>query len=397
MPATQAHLYRAIAIKADAQGNLPSEIQLLTPGNWKTPWHGDFELTPDDIKQFASNFNAGVARVNKTAPLPVNFDHESGPAGAWIHGMEARPDGLWGTGMQWTALGEQRVRDGEYAFLSPEFNTRDLMYEDPEEAGTRIPNVLSACALTNSPLFKKLKPVMASERGKEGEDRMKLEDVRKKAKADLTDAEKTFLAEHKEELTADERKTFELGETAEEKAASDKAAKDAADKVAADKATADEEAAVAAAAVEASNKGAVVIKASELEALKAQAAAGAQAAEKLLRNEAAEVVKGHVARGAIKSTQTNAAVDLLMASSPKARTELETFFKELPSNSLITAGEIGSGGEGSNDDEASELDKKAQDYATEHKVSYASAMKAVGKENPELVKAATKVTKSEDK
>jgi hypothetical protein len=388
LPATQAHLYRAIAIKADAQGNLPTEIQLLTPGNWKTPWHGDFELTEADIAEFAAHFNAGVARVNKTAPLPINFDHDSGAAGGWIHGLESRgPEGLWGTGIEWTPIGAQKVKDREYAFFSPEFNTRDLMYEDPEEAGTRIPNVLSAAALTNSPLFKKLKPVMASKGDKEG-DRMKLEDVRKKALADLDDAEKKFLAEHKDDLTAEERKGFELQTDAEKTAE-----KDAADKAAADKKAADEAAAAEKEKTEASAK-VTTINASELAKLQADAAAGRAAADELARTKAQSLVKGHVARGAIKSEQEETAVGLLMASSPKQRQELEGFLKGLPDNTLITAGELGNGGD-AGETEGDELDKLATDYATEHKVSYASAMKVVASQNPELVKAATKNVKTD--
>lgn len=388
MPATHAHLYRAIAIQADAQGNLPTEIQLLTPGNWKTPWHGDFELTEADIAEFAAHFNAGIARVNKTEPLPINFDHGSGPAGGWIYGLESRgPDGLWGTNIKWTPLGTQKVKDREYAFFSPEFNTRDLMYEDPEEAGTRIPNVLSAAALTNSPLFKKLKPVMASEGDKQEGARMKLEDVRKKALADLDDAEKKFLTEHKDDLTADERKAFELQTDAEKTAEKDAADKAAADKEAADKAAAEKEKTDASAKV-------TTINASELAKLQADAAAGRQAADKLARNEASAVVKAHVARGAIKSGQEDKAVELLMASSPKFRTELEGFLTELPDNKLITAGELGNGGEGGDVAEADELDKLATDYATEHKVSYASAMKVVASQKPDLVKAATKNIKT---
>ncbi|MDQ0923330.1 hypothetical protein QF038_001838 [Pseudarthrobacter sp. W1I19] len=381
-----AHLYRAIAIKADSSGNLPTEIQLLTPGNWKTPWHGDFEITQADISQFAANFAAGISRVNKTSPLPINYDHSSGAAAGWIHGLEDRgADGLWGTGIEWTPSGAQKVRDHEYAFFSPEFNTRDLMYEDPEEAGTRVPNVLSAAALTNSPLFKKLKPVMASEGGSKGEDRMKLEDVRKKALADLDDAEKKFLAEHKDELTVEERKSFDVQTDADKAAEQEAADKAAADKEAEEKAAAEK--------VEASAK-TVTINASDLAKLKADAARGVEAAEKLARTEASSFVSEHIARGAIKSGQKDEAVEILLASSPKQRENLEKFLKGLPENKLITAGEMGGGGDGGTDSQtaADELDKLTSDYAAEKKISYAQALQHVASAKPELYAAANKVT-----
>ncbi|GAP53497.1 hypothetical protein AHiyo6_00620 [Arthrobacter sp. Hiyo6] len=210
--------------------------------------------------------------------------------------------------------------------------------------------------------------------------------------ADLDDAEKAFLAEHKDELTADERKTFEVQTDADktaEQAAADKAAADqaAADKAAADKAEADK--------VEASAGKNVVISASVLEKLKADAARGVEAAEKLARNEASTFVKAHAARGAIKTSQEEKAVDLLMASAGKMREQLETFLTELPDNKLITAGELGSGHDGSAIEASSaadELHKLATDYALENKVSYGQATQIVASQKPELYAAANKVT-----
>ena len=64
--------------------------------------------------------------------------------------------------VEWTPAAVQAIKDGEWRYLSPEFNPRGYPWEDPEQEFTFVDNVLTGAALTNIPLFKKLKPITAS-------------------------------------------------------------------------------------------------------------------------------------------------------------------------------------------------------------------------------------------
>lgn len=373
-------LYRRIKIQADATGQLPTEIQLLHTGNWNTPWHGDFETTSDDITQYASHFTQGIGLVQGSNRLPINFGHDTGgKAAAWMPTVEPRNGDteLWATNIEWTPAGRQAVLDGEYRYISPEFNPRSLPFEDPEVAGMRTDNVLSGAALTNIPLFKKLKPVMASvvkgSDNNKGED-MTLEDVRAKKAEDHTDDEKAFLKEHKAELTDAERESFGLTDAA--------AGADAGDQGNDDAGKADNDADKGAGDGVQASAGAVTISASELSKLKADAAAGVKAAQELARNKATNLVKAHVARGAIKSASSEEAVNLLMASGSSLQDRLEKFMASLPSNELITAGEKGDGSDTPSATVA--VNQEVQTLMASEKLSYKDALHQVRTTKPDL-------------
>ncbi|MFD4554420.1 phage protease [Streptomyces sp. NPDC058469] len=397
-----------IELKASAQGGqaaeLPTEIQVVRPGVWKTPNHGDFTIADSDLVQAAENFQKFFKAKGRQAP--IDYDHNDVTKGAagWIKDVYVKAgEGLWAS-VEWTDIAAQQLKNRVFRYLSPEYYFKG--WENPEVKGEFHDNVLSGFAVTNHPLFKDLHPLVANEQGGKGQmfiyvkgdDRMKLEDVRKKALADLTKEEKDFLAKNKAELTDAERKTFELGETEAEA----KAAKEAADKVAAEKEAADKavagKAAADAAAEAAKVEGSVKISASELSALKAAAARGIEAADKLEKNEATALVKGHVGRGAIKSDEAEEAVSILLASAPALRTRLEIFLGKLPDNELLKGSELGNGGEGSANAEAAaaEMSKLAEERAAKEKISFGQAMKLVASEKSELAKLATVVTKSED-
>lgn len=128
---------------------------------------------------------------------------------------------------EWTAKGSEALKDGLWAYISPEFNPRGYPWsdaegtDDPEGIAEFVNNVLTGAALTNIPLFKKLKPIMASrvpsknkkadatsgdgEKQNQGEP-MKLEDILAKQVSDRSDEEKAFLSEHTSDL-GDEQKT----------------------------------------------------------------------------------------------------------------------------------------------------------------------------------------------
>jgi hypothetical protein len=355
-----------VNIKADAQGNAPTSIQLLHSGSWFTPWHGDFEIAPGDIHEYVSNFEAGTGLVKDSKKAPINYGHKSGDkAGGWITGLYAEEaDGitsLWGN-VTWTPEGERSIKEEEYCYISPEFNPRSLPWEDPEQEWHFVPNVLTGAGLTNIPLFKKLKPVMASARpdgnnSNQGEPmKFKLEEVRVKKASDLSADEKAFLETKKADLTEDELKSF--GITAD---------------------AAPEKKPVAKKKVDASVEGQVSISADELAQLKADAAQGVEAARQLAETQAGIFASARIEAGQIKSDQKDSLVKILLASKGETRKELETFVQGLPENKIITAGELGSGDGGEGGTASEQLMVKANKVVADSQgtVNLADAVKQV--------------------
>jgi hypothetical protein len=336
-------------VHASAEGELPKEIELIHTGSWRTPWHGDFDVTEADIDEAVRHFDAGVYRVRGTEPLPGTLDHLGGesPAAFRINALRRDGDRMLGA-IDWTALGKEKIERDEYRYISIEFYPSTMPFENPEVEGEMLKNVVTGATLTNDPLLKKLKPVMASARSgasdnnHEGGD-MELDKLRVKPLEELSDDEKAFLTEHKADLTDEELKTFGLGETEDEaaKAAAEKEAADkaAAEKEAAEKAEAEAKAAEEASKLEASALGGLT--AAQVKQLQADAKAGREASLKLAKKEAQEFVAASIANGRIKSEHSDEAVDLLLASAGDQRTRLETFINNLPENPLL-AGEEGS-------------------------------------------------------
>lgn len=395
-----------VEIKADAEGNAPKTIELLRTGSWNTPWHGEFDITPEDIQQFVVNADKGIGLIEADPRIPINYGHDAGgKAAGWIQKLYASDDGnvLLGD-PDWTPTAKQEIKDGEWVAISPEFNPRSYQWENPEQEYDFAPNVLTGAALTNIPLFKKLKPIMASRLGEarlpsktvkaaaagdseqhnEG-DHMKLEEIRAKQVADLTAEEKAFLVDNKADLTAEELKTFELEDTTDADAKAE-ADKEAADKAAADeaKATADTEAAeaarVAAEGVEASAKP-VSITASQLAKLEADATAGREALQKLAKAEASAIVSASVNAGQIKSGDAAKWTDQLLASSGAGREQLETLLKGLPVNKELGE-ELGDAGANVHADATKEVDSRVKTVRADARkdgkeLSYSEARKQV--------------------
>ncbi|MFJ6416482.1 phage protease [Paeniglutamicibacter sp. NPDC091659] len=391
-----------VKIKADAEGNAPKTIELLKTGSWETPWHGEFEITPQDIQEFVRHFEQGVGLVEDDKQAPINYGHKAADkASGWMPKLYADDSGTaLLTDPNWTPAAVQAIKDGEWKYISPEFNPRNYPWENPEQEYEFVPNVLTGAALTNIPLFKKLKPVTASrlpsktvkaaatgdsEQHNDEGDHMTLEEIRAKQVADLTAEEKAFLADNKADLSAEELTKYELEDTSEadEKAAADK---EAADKAAADeaKATADAEAAeaarVAVEGVEASAKP-VSITADRLAKLEADAAAGRKAQDQLERNEAKATVSASVQAGQIKSGDAEKWTNQLLASKGADRTQLEALLKGLPVNKDLGE-ELGDAGANVHADAMKEVDTRVKtvraDARKENKeLSYSEARKQV--------------------
>ena len=327
-------LHRLVKIQADSQGNLPKTIELLRTGNWTTPYHGDFEITTADLHQFVANAMNGIGLVAADPKVPLNYGHESwDKAAGWIDPQAGKlyvsTDGQALIGEpDWTPAAQQAIADGEWKYISPEFNPRSVPWEDPEESMSFVDNVLTGAALTNIPLFKKLKPVQAS-RVKGSSDTstkpqgetMDLATLRAKEVTDLTDEEKAFLSEHKAELSPEDLQKFGL---ADEPAAPVQPEQPETPEE-------PQEPEAPAAPVEASRK-TVSISADRLAKLEADAKAGVEAAYKLARTEASEFAAGAIKAGRIKSGQKESLVDRLVKASKEEAAFLKSFVEGLPEN-----------------------------------------------------------------
>lgn len=123
-------------------------IQIFPFGRFPHPW-GIVEILDElAAREIVKNFS------NRACPVPVDFDHLGGGAGA--HGgiagtlteLFARPDGLWASAA-WSSAGHTAIRNGRYRFLSPVFSR----LENVREREAR-PLELSALALTNRPVIR---------------------------------------------------------------------------------------------------------------------------------------------------------------------------------------------------------------------------------------------------
>lgn len=210
----------------------PAELELLTEGEWFIPKFeffnndGHLQITLDDLEQYKANFEAGIP----TDMLPVDEDHDRGRAMMWVESMEIKASSknpnvmaLWGN-ITYTPVGRQKVLDKEWRYFSPEFSHREMMrFEDPMEAGKFFDNVVMGGGLTNRPLMRDLTPVAAIDDKKgltqssqrpiiylntENANTMDLQSLLEKKPEDLTAEEKSFVGEHKNELTEDQAKTL---------------------------------------------------------------------------------------------------------------------------------------------------------------------------------------------
>ncbi|GAA1099862.1 phage protease [Tsukamurella spumae] len=376
----------ARSIKADAQGNAPDSIELLRVGIWHTPWHGDFAITTDDLHEFVANFGNGVGLVDADARAPINYAHESwDKAAAWISRLRVSDDGqaLLGEGIEWTPRAAEALKDGEWKYISPEFNPRGCPWEDPEEEFSFVNNVLTGAGLTNIPLFKKLKPIMASRvppggvtadqggasnKRNQG-DNMTLEELRAKEVKDLTAEEKQFLADHKDELNSDEIAALGLGEQETE---------------------APETQAPTPAETEAPTSVNASVDA-RMRKLEADAKAARDEAAQLRREaderDARDFVTQRVEAGQIKSEQFDATVKLILASTGDARTQAKALLEGLPTNDKINASERGSGASKGAVSATTQVFEKAGDLVkADSKLGHRDAVLQVLKSDQELAK-----------
>lgn len=409
-------LSRQISIKADDGGTLPSKIELLQTGMWDAPYHGCFMITSQDLQEYVANFNADIRANSSSQGLPIDYEHDvDGGAAGWITGLSIGPpsdmslsasgvQSLWAD-VSWTPPGAQALQDRVYQFISPEFCPDE--YIDPEGIAEPCDNVLIGAGLTNRPLFKKLQPLMASDdahkQASSDEDKIyiklkenksvELNQIRTKSASDLSDDEKKFLADHKAELSADEKAKFGLSadenNDAAEKARLEAEAKAKADKEAADKKAADD----AEAAKQASEKaGMVTISASELAAIKAKADRGDVAASEIEKMQASEHINSlcfNEKDGVkFKPAQREEVLSFFMSCNDSQREQFNKIVKEItPISASANFKKDGSEEESGDSSARVQMTMKANELMKANtNLKFSDALKQVTQENPELAK-----------
>lgn len=362
------------AIKANEDGSLPTEIQVLPVGKWNTLPYGPFEVTLGHVQEMIRNFERGTRKA-----VPIDVDHDGGKAAGWIEQLiDKGTDGLYAM-VRWTTYGQELLQNEIYKLFSPEFS---LSYVDPEYS-TDHGAVFIAGSLTNRPLFKELKSITASEEGVSnqsgvvlilGQDNMNLEEILKKTNEELTEEERSFLKESAEKLSDEDKVKFGLVEAeAEEKAEEEQA-----------ETKEEEEPQVE---VKATEGDVITIKASELAELKAKVEAGEKANETLKAKEAEEKIGAFVCNdkgGKILPKDKDAFVDFYRKCSDDQKVVFEGLLKALPEVKI--AGELGK------DTGTPKTAYEEVNLAVDGKIKageakdYREGLKLVTKQNPDLIR-----------
>lgn len=380
-------------IKASDSGELPTEIQVLLPGDWtynlKYP---PFQVTAEHIRQMVANFKASVRK-----DVMIDVDHDGGKAAGWVVDLiDKAGEGLWAK-VDWTVYGEDLLKNRLYKLMSPEFS---LDYLDPEN-GQPYGAVFIAGSLVNRPLFKKLNAVVASEKGLTStsgimlvlsQETMTLEEIKTKNKEDLTPEEVTFLKEHSAELSDEEKTKFDLVEQPKEdpkieepKSEDPKPEEPKVEEPKVEDPKPEPE-------VKGSESETVTIKASEYaEFMKAKAA--------LIAKEASETIQAFVCNekgGVIMDKDKDAFTSFYLKCSDEQKVEFKKLLALIPKK-VIIAGEIGEGQGASSKNPLEQVEELiAQKMKANEKVDYATALSSVRTENPDLWKEYSEFKASEE-
>lgn len=127
-------------------------------GEWRGHNAGEFTLDERALKQIVLNFEAAGLDI------PVDYEHQSlygveAPAAGWIKhpgGLKVEEGALLAR-IEWTARAKERIKAGEYRYLSPTLVSHATDPKSGEDVGWALHSV----ALTNTPFFNELPPIAA--------------------------------------------------------------------------------------------------------------------------------------------------------------------------------------------------------------------------------------------
>lgn len=209
-PSVQAQEYRlAYHIKAASLKEHRATVELLREGEWKhedAP-KGILKVPLSLMQEFIQNFQDKVCGEK----LPLDYGHEPDDKAApgWITGMRVSGNGtssIFATLDITDPEARDNIKNGSLCYISPQLF---LGWEDPESG--KVYNVIRSAALTNYPLIKNMRKIVANfeEVTKEVKE-MKTEEELKglEEKLDVRDTElskkETGFAERETKLTEGE-------------------------------------------------------------------------------------------------------------------------------------------------------------------------------------------------
>lgn len=380
-----------------SETELPEEIEVLQENNWKDmPDRPDFSVSAADLDDYVNNFKSNIR-----AGVPIDIEHRESKtfgeqAAGWVKDVytKVKDNGKKSLFVkpEWNSLGKELVGDKRFRFVSAEFNPKSLGgYTDPEGKG-KFSNVLKAVTITNRPLMKDLPAIMASEDNEstsaltiqfspgiinpnQGAKLVDLNAIRGKDVSALSQEEKSFLTEHKTDLSAAEQTKFGLAEAPAEPV---KASEDSVTIKASELAELREKA------------GKVEGFEDRMSKLEAAANAGVKASEELALTKAHAVVDEHIKRGAIKSDQRDFWSGQLITASEEARTKMEAALKDLSGNTILATDMAGDGSATAGAGATKQLMEKAEETvkASEGKTDFTTALLSARAANPDLAKEA---------
>lgn len=129
---------------------VPTDIRLIPAGEFRS-----HDGRPAECAAYVMTAEDGARIAAATAAAQrsrvIDYEHATlhaktsgikAPAAGWFKDLEWRADGLWATGVDWTALAVQEIADKAYRYISPVFSY--------DKTSGRVQNLFHA-ALTNDP------------------------------------------------------------------------------------------------------------------------------------------------------------------------------------------------------------------------------------------------------
>lgn len=132
------------------------KIQIMRTGEWDHPRYGEFKVTTETLNRVKKNFEEN--KLGRECYVDENHEDDHKALG-WISKVYFEgKSALWGA-IELTARGAKLLSEGAYKYFSPEIFFK---YENPEN-GETIKDLLVGGAFTNTPFFKGMQALKASE------------------------------------------------------------------------------------------------------------------------------------------------------------------------------------------------------------------------------------------
>jgi len=144
-----------------AQNN-SNRVQIAKIGSFDHEIYGKFSITLNDLQEMKTNFYSNVRRqkIEGKPVIPFDYGHyDEEKAAGWITELSIEKDShnKWGlfAEVKWTPTAAQKIKDGEFKFVSPLIHNN---YKDAETKKT-YKTVLMGAALTNIPFLRDMEAI----------------------------------------------------------------------------------------------------------------------------------------------------------------------------------------------------------------------------------------------